>query len=148
MTKKLPSDKIVVRALHTKQGDGLDVYSFFIRGISYRPVANISRISRNENESLKGFQRPEIRSHVKGIVDYLNQGNVLFPNALILSLSPEVRFAASRGTRPTGDEGIAQSGTLSIPIYGDGRRVAWISGRTATLVGISFRRRTRRSPFL
>lgn len=126
MTKKPPSDEIVVRALHTTQGDGLDVYSFFIRGSDIVRVANISRVSRDENETLKGFQRPEIRSHVKGIVDYLNQGNVLFPNAIILSLSPEVKFAASRGTRPTGDEGIAQSGTLSIPIYGDGCRVAWI----------------------
>lgn len=126
MTKKPSPDEIVIRALHTTQGDGLDVYSFFIRGSDIVRVANISRVSRDENESLKGFQRPEIKTHVKGIVDYLNQGNVLFPNAIILSLSPEVRFAASRGTRPTGDEGIAQSGTLTIPIYGDGRRVAWI----------------------
>ena len=126
MTKKTPSHEIVIRALHTTQGDGLDVYSFFIRGSDIVRIANISRISRDENELLKGFQRPEIKSHVKGIVDYLNQGNVLFPNAIILSLSPEVRFAASRGTRPTGDEGVAQSGTLTIPIYGDGRRVAWI----------------------
>ena len=126
MKKKPPSDEIVVRALHTTQGDGLDVYSFFIRGSDIVRVANISRVSRDENETLKGFQRPEIRSHVKGIVEYLNQGNVLFPNAIILSLSPEVKFAASRGTRPTGDEGIAQSGTLSIPIYSDESRVAWI----------------------
>jgi DGQHR domain-containing protein len=37
-----------------------------------------------------------------------------------------VKFAASRGTKPTGDEGIAQSGTLTIPIYEEGKRVAWI----------------------
>ncbi len=126
MTKRNPPDEIVVRALHTTQGAGLDVYSFFIRGSDIVRVANISRISRDENKLLKGFQRPEIKSHVKGIVDYLNQGNVLFPNAIILSLSPEVRFAASRGTRPTGDEGVAHSGTLTIPIYDDDRRIAWI----------------------
>lgn len=126
MTKKTSPDEIVIRALHTTQGDGLDVYSFFIRGSDIVRVANISRVSRDENDSLKGFQRPEIKTHVKGIVDYLNQGNVLFPNAIILALAPEVRFAASRGTRPTGDDGIAQSGTLTIPIYADRRRVAWI----------------------
>lgn len=126
MTKKTLNNEIVIRALHTTQGDGLDVYSFFIRGSDIVRIANISRINRDEKGSLKGFQRPEIKSHVKGIIDYLNQGNVLFPNAIILSLSPEVKFAASRGTRPTGDEGIAQSGTLSIPIYDDERRVAWI----------------------
>jgi DGQHR domain-containing protein len=118
--------EIVVRALHTKQGEGLDVFAFFIRGADIVKVADISRVERDESDVLKGFQRPEIRNHVKGIVDYLNQGRVLFPNAIILAMSPGVRFAASRGTKPTGDEGIANSGTLTIPIYQEGQRVAWI----------------------
>lgn len=117
---------IIVRALHTTQGDGLDVYAFFIKGGDIVKVADISRIERDDSDALKGFQRPEIKNHVKGIVDYLNQGAVLFPNAIILALSPEVRFVASRGTKPRGDEGIAQSGTLTIPIYQEGKRVAWI----------------------
>jgi DGQHR domain-containing protein len=118
--------EIVVRALHTTQGDGLDVYAFFIRGSDIVRVADITRVERDDGDVLKGFQRPEIRSHVKGIVDYLNQGNVLFPNAIILAMAPAIRFAASRGTKPAGDDGIAQSGTLTIPIYEEGKRVAWI----------------------
>lgn len=118
--------EIVVRALHTTQGKGLDVYAFFIRGADIVSLADISRMGRDETESLKGFQRPEIKLHVKGIVEYLNQGSVLFPNAIILALSPEVHFAASRGTRPAGDEGLAQTGTLTIPLFEEGKRVAWI----------------------
>ena len=118
--------EIVLRALHTKQGPDLDVYAFFMRGADIVRMADISRIARDEGDTLKGFQRPEIRSHVRGIVDYLNQGAVLFPNAIILAMSPQVHFAASRGTRPGGDDGIAQSGTLTIPLYEEGRRVAWI----------------------
>ncbi|MGY0193823.1 DGQHR domain-containing protein DpdB [Leptothrix sp. BB-4] len=118
--------EIVVRALHTTQGDGLDVYAFFINGPDIVRVADISRVERAATDELRGFQRPEIRSHVKGIVDYLSQGNVLFPNAIILAMSPQVKFAASRGTKPAGDQGIAQSGTLTIPIFGEGQRVAWI----------------------
>lgn len=117
---------IVVRALHTTQGDGLDVYSFFIKGVDIMKVADISRVERDASDELKGFQRPEIRQHVKGIVDYLNQGNVLFPNAIIFAVSPDVKFSASRGTKPAGDEGIAEIGTLTIPIYEEGKRVAWI----------------------
>lgn len=124
--KENEKNAIVVRALHTIQGDGLDVFAFFIKGADIVKVADISRVERDESDQLKGFQRPEIRSHVKGIVDYLNQGNVLFPNAIILAMSPQVRFVASRGTKPSGDEGIAQAGTLTIPIYQEGTRVAWI----------------------
>lgn len=117
---------LVVRALRTTQGAGLDVYAFFIKGEDIVRVADISRIERDATDALKGFQRPEIRQHVKGIVDYLNQGDVLFPNAIILAMSPDVKFAASRGTRPTGDARVSDSGTLTLPIYDEGRRVAWI----------------------
>ena len=122
----MDKQELVVRALHTTQGDGQDVYAFFIRGGDIVRIADISRIERDEHDGLKGFQRPEIQQHVKGIADYLDQGNVLFPNSIILAMSPEVRFTASRGTRPQGDEGVGQTGTLTIPIFEAGNRVAWI----------------------
>ena len=118
--------ELVVRALHTTQGEGLDVYAFFINGGDIVRVADISRIERDAADELKGFQRPEIRQHVKGIVDYLNQGDVLFPNAIILALAPDVKFAASRGSKPAGDTRVSESGTLTLPIYAEGQRVAWI----------------------
>jgi len=126
MKKNISNNEIVIRALRTQQGDGLSVYAFFVKGGDIVRVADISRIERSDTEQLKGFQRTEIKNHVKGIMDYLNHGNVLFPNAIILAMSPEVTFRASRGTKPTGDESIAESGTLTIPIYKEGNRVAWI----------------------
>jgi len=122
----MDKQELVVRALHTTQGDGQDVYAFFIRGGDIVRIADISRIERDEHDVVKGFQRPEIQQHVKGITDYLDQGNVLFPNSIILAMSPEVRFTASRGTRPNRDEGVGQTGTLTIPIFEAGNRVAWI----------------------
>lgn len=122
----MDKQELVVRALHTTQGPGLDVYAFFIRGGDIMKIADISRVERDEQDALKGFQRPEIQQHVKEIVEYLDQGNVLFPNSLILAMSPDVRFTASRGTRPTNDEGVGQTGTLTIPIFEVGNRVAWI----------------------
>ena len=112
--------ELVVRALHTTQGEGLDVYAFFIKGGDIVQVADISRIERDAADELKGFQRPEIRQHVKGIVDYLNQGDVLFPNAIILALAPDVKFVASRGSKPAGDARVSESGTLTLPIYAEG----------------------------
>jgi len=126
MKAKKQSKAISVRALRTKQGDGVDVYSFFIKGSDITRVAEISRVSRDDEDALKGFQRKEIQNHVKGIVEYLDRGNVLFPNAIILALSPQVEFKQSRGPTPEGIAEIAQIGTLSIPIRQEGRRVAWI----------------------
>ena len=89
MKSKSSKKDIVIRALRTTQGDGLTVYAFFVKGADIVKVADISRIERSEGDALKGFQRTEIKNHVKGIVEYLNHGNVLFPNAIILAMSPE-----------------------------------------------------------
>lgn len=126
--KKLPKGQshIVVPALRTIQGAGLHLYTFFMRGADIVRLADISRIGRDDTDTLKGFQRPEIKNHVKGIVEYLNQGPGLFPNAIILAMSPPVHFAGSRGPMAKGDEGIGVAGRLTIPILGEGKRAAWI----------------------
>lgn len=118
-------EAIVVRALKTRQG-AADVYSFFLHGSDVLRVADISRISRDEADNLRGFQRKEIRNHVKGIIDFLDSGDVLFPNALILAVSPEVEFKQTRGPAPAGMCDTAVAGTLSIPVKAEGSRVAWI----------------------
>jgi len=115
----------VVRALRTQQGDG-QVYSFFIKGADVVRVADISRVERGEGDELKGFQRPEIKSHVRGIVEYLNQGNVLFPNAIILAMSRDAKFTRARGPKPAGLQAVAEIGTLTIPLFDEGERCAWI----------------------
>ncbi|MEJ1162034.1 DGQHR domain-containing protein DpdB [Prosthecomicrobium sp. N25] len=117
---------IVVRALRAIQGDGVPVYSFFLRGADIARIADISRVHRDETDALKGFQRREIRDHVNGIVEFLNSGPVVFPNAIILALSSEIEFRQSRGPSPEGLVESAQSGTLVIPVFPEGQRVAWI----------------------
>lgn len=117
---------IVVRALRTVQGENVPVYSFFLRGSDIVRIADISRLHRDERESLKGFQRPEIQNHVRSIAEFLDRGPVLFPNAIILALAPEVEFRQARGPVPNGLLDIGQMGTLMIPIADAGSRVAWI----------------------
>ena len=126
------SEMLIVRAVKTTQGDGVDVFSFFLYGSDIVRVADISRIVRDEGE-LKGFQRKEIRSHVNSIVEFLDSGPVLFPNAIILALSPEVEFKYSRGSRPEGFVDVAELGDACNS--GPGRRPAcrMDRGRTAAL---------------
>lgn len=117
---------IAVRSLRSRQGDGIDVFSFFIPGKTITEVADISRIDRDEDHELHGFQRKSIKNHINQIVEYLDQGDVLFPNAIILALSSEVKFVQSRGKEPQGIVSSAQIGTLRIPIRDEGNRTAWI----------------------
>ena len=121
-----PIDYILVRALRAFQGNETPVYSFFLPGAEITRIADISRIHRDEQENLKGFQRREIKEHVNSIVKFLDCGSVIFPNSIILAMSPEIEFRQSRGPVPNGLVEAAQGGTLTIPIYPEGQRVAWI----------------------
>lgn len=122
------SDKLIIRALRSTQGENIDIFSFFISGNDILKIADISRIHRDEKSELKGFQRKEIIKHVNSIVTYLNakDGKALFPNAIILALSPDVEFKQTRGRDPEGMKLISHAGTLFIPMHASGNRSAWI----------------------
>lgn len=124
--KNRTGETLAVRALRTKQGDGVDVFAFFVAGGDLVKVAEISRVRREDNGGLHGFQRKEIRNHVRSIVEFLDQGPAIFPNAIILAISPQAEFTQSRGSKPAGDTGSAVSGTLRIPLAIDGEKAAWI----------------------
>jgi DGQHR domain-containing protein len=125
--RKARTDPVVIRAVKARQGNDVDVFAFFVPGPVVLEMADIARVHRDEDGgALHGFQRPEIRSHVKQIADFLDHGPVLFPNAVILALAPEVEFRAARGPDPQGLLNTAQGGTLTIPIRPEGQRAAWI----------------------
>lgn len=115
--------KLSVRALRTRQGPDIEVFAFFLPGDQVAQVADITRLRRGEG-ALEGFQRKEIRAHVAEIAEFLSQGPVLFPNAIILALSPQVRFESARG--PAAERGDVRSGVLHIPLRPEGQRAAWI----------------------
>lgn len=115
---------INVHAVRIRQG-GAEVFSFFISGARIREVAEIARIKHSVDSQIEGFQRPEIKAHVKAIADYLAGGDVLFPNAIILAIAGEAKFAQKRGTKNTSIDGASEVGVLSIPVR-SGRKSAWI----------------------
>lgn len=116
---------IKIRALKTTQGTNA-LFSFFMEGRDIFKIADISRIERGETGELKGFQRKEIQQHISGIISYLNQENIIFPNAIILALDPSVEFKQSRGPVPKDVLQTSDPGVLELPILPTGRRVAWI----------------------
>lgn len=124
-TQSQCEEPIVLRAIRTQQSGAFELYAFFIAAADVLEIADISRIKKVGDE-LEGFQRKEIRAHVKSIVEFLDSGPVLFPNAIILAMSRDVTFEPSRGPTPVGLCEVGRSGTLTIPRGRDGERAAWI----------------------
>lgn len=125
-----PRDHLVVRALRTVQADGVAVYTFFLPGADLLKVAEISRVHRDaDGGGLRGFQRREIRDHVRSITTFLDSGHsVLFPNAVLLAITPKATFARSRGEKPAGEVRAAEAGTLYLPrpTREDAPKSAWV----------------------
>ena len=119
------SKRIVLRAIKCHQG-GTDLYSFFIPGHLLTEIADISRLKTADSGKLEGFQRKEIKDHIKEITRYLDQGDVLFPNSIILALSSEIEFKQARGRDPENLLDAGQIGTLIFPINLQNKRFAWI----------------------
>src|SRR3954453_1028566 len=133
------------RALKVLQHQDIPLFLFTLAAEEVDLVADVARIARDEAGKLIGYQRPEKRKHVKQIQDYLDSGDVLFPNGLILALPPEVRFKSSRG--PGTSDGLVVSGTLEIPLTanGEGPRPAWIVDGQQRSLALS-RTKNRRLP--
>ena len=106
------------RALCIEQAKSGPLYLFTLRADEVMQVAEVARVNRLKTDELIGYQRREVRQHILEIREYLNGDDVLFPNSLILAISPEVVFRRSRG--PQNDDGLAKAGMLEIPIPAEG----------------------------
>lgn len=121
-------DRVIERrAVRLEQNSHTPLYLFALAAREIREVADVARISRDDAGKLIGYQRPERRNHVKQILEYLNSGDVLFPNGLILALPDTVKFRSSRGPGTTDDIGTT-AGIIEIPVPADESlpRPAWI----------------------
>ncbi len=119
------AEPIVRRALRIDQNPKHPLFMFTLNSDELLQVADISRITRDESGNLIGYQRPDVRQHVQNIVEYLDSGDIIFPNSIILALSSSVKFKQSRGPRT--NDGFASAGEIEISIpSGDGPKPAWI----------------------
>jgi DGQHR domain-containing protein len=119
-----PISCVNIHAIRTYQG-GTEVFAFFLPGARVLEIAEIARIRQSPDSQIVGFQRPEIRAHVRAIAEYLAGGDVLFPNAIILAIGPGAKFNGKRGTKNNKVDGASDAGVLSIPVR-SGRKSAWI----------------------
>jgi DGQHR domain-containing protein len=113
------------RALRVTQRAGNDLFLLSLSGSELLQVAGISRISRDDGGKLIGYQRAEVKKHVREIARYLDSPDMILAHPLILSFSSSVKFTSSRGQKTS--DGLAVAGTIRIPLVNnDGEKPAWI----------------------
>jgi len=102
-------------ALEIRQGRRRKLYTFAVDGKQLPLFTTVSRV-RREDRQIAGYQRPEVLAHVNAIRSYIESGEPLVPNAIVVAFDTRVRFEAA------GDEtdvSYVRQGVLVIPIDED-----------------------------
>lgn len=114
--------EIRVPALAVRQGERM-LYSFAVDGKKLPLFATVSRIHRDEEQQLGGYQRPEALAHIAAIQRYLESADPVLPNALVIAFDERVKFKSS------GEDGDASFGEIAIPVdesQADEEKPGWI----------------------
>ena len=102
--------------LEVSQGPGRLLYTFAVDGKVLPSFTTVSRIRREGDGDIEGYQRPEVISHIASIRRYLESEAPMIPNALVIAFDRRVRFEAAD---EVADVTYARPGTLIIPINED-----------------------------
>ena len=103
-------------ALEIRQGPTRTVYSFAVDGKKLPLFATVSRIHRDDDAAIQGYQRPEVLSHIASIRRYLESNEPMIPNALVIAFDKQVTFEPDRSN---GRHHEVRTGTLVIPVDPD-----------------------------
>src|SRR5262249_46704376 len=79
-------------ALEIRQGSNRILYSFAADGKDVNSFATVSRIRRENQGEVCGYQRPEVLSHITEIRKYLECPDPMIPNAIVIAFDERVRF--------------------------------------------------------
>ena len=112
-----------VPTLRLAQGPKREIYSFGIDGKVLHRFAAVSRIGRDDDLAIRGYQRPEVLSHINAIRAYIESEAPMIPNGIVVAFDSRVRFESETRRKSTGAG--CQSGTLVIPLDED-ERPGWI----------------------
>lgn len=110
----MPQVVLRVPAVEVSQGNHR-LYTFAVDGKLLPKFASVSRVRRDDADSLSGYQRPEVLSHIAGIRKYLESPNAMLPNAVVVAFDSSVRFEPSP---PDTSLNYARPGVLAIPLSG------------------------------
>src|ERR1700730_17762108 len=102
-------------ALEIMQGPKRTFYSFAVDGKLLPKFTTISRIRRNGDNVLAGYQRPEVLSHITEIRNYLESADPLLPDAIGIGFDGPRKFLPGGETTSP----FSRWGTLIVPLDND-----------------------------
>jgi DGQHR domain-containing protein len=107
-------EEIRIPALQFRQGPERCLYSFAVDAKLLPRFASIARVRRSgEQQTLDGYQRPEVVKHIQAIRTYLEtEAAPMIPNALVVAFDSRVRFEPVDAT----DESFSRHGHIVIPL--------------------------------
>jgi DGQHR domain-containing protein len=113
--KKNVTGSSVVRlpAIKIQQGRGRPVYCFAIDGKQLHKIATVSRVQRESDGTILGYQRPEVMAHIDEIRRYVESEAPLIPNAIVIAFDKTVQFKAAQSSPSDGAHGV--HGWLEVP---------------------------------
>lgn len=79
-------------AVIPKQSKSVTVFSFCAQASDILDFAQIDRLGRNEDGSLKGFQRPQVAGHINEIRSYLSYDDAVLPNSVVVAFTSGVKI--------------------------------------------------------
>ena len=102
-------------AIEVRQSADRVLYTFAVDAKLVHSFSTISRIQRNDEGGLRGYQRPEVLSHIAEIRNYVESESPMIPNAVVIAFDSRVRFEPHEG--PSAQ--YSRMGTLVIPVDPD-----------------------------
>jgi DGQHR domain-containing protein len=121
----MKSPSLKLPALEIRQGPSRVIYSFAVDGKMLPHFTAIARIGRDDDQAIRGYQRPEVISHIQQIRDYLESEAPLLPNSLVVAFDRRVKFIPSNG-KASGSS-YSRVGELVVPsANGDEAKAGWI----------------------
>ena len=120
------TSELRVPALEVQQTAKRTIYTFALDGKELPRFAAVSRLHRQSDSQLGGYQRPEVVSHIAGIRSYLESDDPMLPNSIVIALDKRVRFESQHRRV---DGACSRAGELVIPVdpnWSESDKPGWI----------------------
>lgn len=119
------ANTIRLPAIQVRQGKNRVIYSFAVDGKLLPQFASIARLGRDDDSDIRGYQRPEVLSHISQIRGYLESTSPMLPNSIVVAFDRRVRFEPHESAADS--PSYSRVGTIVIPIANEGAtKVGWI----------------------